>query len=1214
MRNKTISFRPKLEGAFRTRFYDTASKINASTSQAVLDKYISDELDWVENVCVTNIEQRKKYRAVWLLLRDLVRASWSACYRDGIFELSLPTLNAESINALGAKEEKDKLRSWLSESRLERLYTFENFIRSMEVTTSSKRSILTLVADGNELADRLLNANDIRAIIQPHLELVSENKRDNVTNHRLSDIWRYFRLTWATPSENTPGRTMQYLIRDYAVPEHPVMGIISLENCAVQITDRDKYIGWNAREFIEDMLAHDTAYAYDTILMLLKYIEDGIGGIKVDGICKPEEVNHPTDDIIQRLIYETAGEAEKRRQELLKDAMDDDYELADEDKSELGGGRKYSIHTEDALYQRKRAEQLARLLIAKKDLTGLVTNPDFENCWREFLFTERAGFTDQGHTAIRNALVAQKSKHIGSSMLELNVCGAIPPYNEVLGGKLAALFALSPQIINDYNIRYGNRESEIATRLKGAAVVRSADLVYVGTTSLYYVGSSQYNRLKLPREILGGDYDIKWLEIGKTNGFGTLHIGRSTTAALVEAAEHIGFTRINHVFGEGASPKLRLVNLSIRELLEVTPDDASELAKHAMSRIVYGAFLAKNAREYLLGKNSVPEYYFDNMSTDTISEKTTAITHYWSERWLGSRVKYKPIYERLRNFDKESIRVSKQLKESAGWEYKRLKEDNNVETASETAMGIQLGLDFVRSLYRGSSAYADKQGADLLTLIHIPTPLDDAVQISVKKGNDVVLTGSPGDGKTHIIRVLDSKLAKLPKAPVIELDASCLTNDELHIAWKQAREDKRPFVLAINAAVLFSLAEQFPDFQHATSAAQQVSNAVIFDDDAGKNNIDGVSVFDLSRREVLHGSIVGEAIKKITDSSFYHKCEQCQYRAECDVMKNRELLNDALFQDRLDVLFERVALKGQHVSLRELLSFLSYLIFGNRNCPELMRTSGNNQHSLLTLIYKDGKGSVFDYVRESFDPSLVSHPVYDEDLLAAKFPSDSWSQTRFDSPEAIDEKNTTQFDLRKREFFFFNKGGDILLRISDDDVGKFQALIEKDDKSCIKELIGKLNAFFGRHSKTELDMWHGHRFNNSPRKVLISAGKLKASDFAIGRPRLIHSMQEGIQTRVNYIRLQRKKYPETFLKVDWELFCLLLEAERGVPMLLIKDNVTTKRIWRFIEQLQQQSDIDGNDELAITIFDIDDKKELIATIDREDVRYSALSNSEKVQM
>ena len=117
--------------------------------------------------------------------------------------------------------------------------------------------------------------------------------------------------------------------------------------------------------------------------------------------------------------------------------------------------------------------------------------------------------------------------------------------------------------------------------------------------------------------------------------------------------------------------------------------------------------------------------------------------------------------------------------------------------------------------------------------------------------------------------------------------------------------------------------------------------------------------------------------------------------------------------------------------------------------------------------------------------------------------------------------------------------------------------------------------------------------------MLISAGKLKATQLSIGRPVLVKSMRDGIQTRANYIRLQRKDTPSIFLKVDYELYRLLLEAERGVPMLLIKDNETTKRVWRFIEQLQQVTDLDGNG-------DIDNKIELSVKIDREDKKYLSI--------
>ena len=128
----------------------------------------------------------------------------------------------------------------------------------MEARNSAGHDISELIADGPELANRIEQAHagriSIKQAVQPYLQLVTENERDQFTGLKISEIWRYFRLTWSTPSETTPGRTMQYLIRDAAHPMHAVMGIASLENCAVQITCRDDYIGWNQHAFIENIL------------------------------------------------------------------------------------------------------------------------------------------------------------------------------------------------------------------------------------------------------------------------------------------------------------------------------------------------------------------------------------------------------------------------------------------------------------------------------------------------------------------------------------------------------------------------------------------------------------------------------------------------------------------------------------------------------------------------------------------------------------------------------------------------------------------------------------------------------------------------------------------------------------------------------------------------------------------------------------------------
>jgi hypothetical protein len=295
-----------------------------------------------------------------------------------------------------------------------------------------------------------------------------------------------------------------------------------------------------------------------------------------------------------------------------------------------------------------------------------------------------------------------------------------------------------------------------------------------------------------------------------------------------------------------------------------------------------------------------------------------------------------------------------------------------------------------------------------------------------------------------------------------------------------------------------------------------------------------------------------------------------------------------------------------------LLSFLSYILFGGRDCSQLNATAGNDEYSLLSLIYGKGQGQAFEYMRRSFDPAEITHPVWDEKLLSAQV-KDNWVTDYFNTTEAIDSNNTAQFELRKRQFFFFNTDGQALIDICDDDISLFKRFMkEKDDKKIIKELIAKLNAFFGvKRTRAELDVWNGHRFNNSPRNILVSTDRFKASKFDIGRPMLRPSMQSGIDSGYNYIILRRSDNHDVFLRVDLEMFCLLAEAERGVPMLFI-ESPAAKRVWRFVEQLQGTIG-DHDDELTITLLDVEDKKELCVTIDMEDKRYTSIVQY-KIQM
>ncbi len=122
---------------------------------------------------------------------------------------------------------------------------------------------------------------------------------------------------------------------------------------------------------------------------------------------------------------------------------------------------------------------------------------------------------DEGRKALRIGLHSNKKTKIGSSMMDIIICGAIPPYAEMLGGKLVAMLMASPQVAREYQELYGNQAGEIASRVAGKDVIRPADLVFLTTTSLYHVGSSQYERIRIPGPRRN---EIAFEHIGKRKG------------------------------------------------------------------------------------------------------------------------------------------------------------------------------------------------------------------------------------------------------------------------------------------------------------------------------------------------------------------------------------------------------------------------------------------------------------------------------------------------------------------------------------------------------------------------------------------------------------------------------------------------------------------------------------------------------------------------
>ena len=96
----------------------------------------------------------------------------------------------------------------------------------------------------------------------------------------------------------------------------------------------------------------------------------------------------------------------------------------------------------------------------------------------------------------------------------------------------------------------------------------------------------------------------------------------------------------------------------------------------------------------------------------------------------------------------------------------------------------------------------------------------------------------------------------------------------------------------------------------------------------------------------------------------------------------------------------------------------------------LIKHQGTVNMISSNLIYS-GKGKLFTAINEAIDPINISHPIWDEKLLLNTIDQDSWIDGYAVPAEAISYDNEVLFNLRKRQFFFFNRHGIELLTILD---------------------------------------------------------------------------------------------------------------------------------------------------------------------------------------
>lgn len=569
-------------------------------------------------------------RAALLLLRDLRAQGW-------VVHWSGNTLVVEPAEK-DLDVEKEKLRVQLQE-RLKRdeqlsVASVRRFVEAMESPREYQgrfASIFSLMRDGEELAEAvqaaLASNTALSAVVDPYLQFVDAEVRCEFTGLRLMDVWRYFRHTWSNQYVSTPGRSMPILVRDRAAANHPVIGIASIGSAIVQLSERDKFIGWNSEDVLARIEERPSAADARWLLGRLEawrselYVAD----LVADGLYRDDWWDDAPEPAIEALRAESI--ARRRRHQRLGRKADFTYSRSRTDES-------WELRARSDLYRSKRSALLAELLRCRHVLT-----PSLQSGTAKSL-ADLLNSSD-ARRAVRWISRRAKSETVGTEIADITVCGAIAPYSHLLGGKLVSSLLASPSIVRGYDVRYGRQPSEIASAMAGRPIVRPSKLVFLGTTSLYGSGASQYNRINIPAEVLNGANSIRFTALGRSRSYGTSHLSQDTVQALTTLAERSqDGARVKSIFGEGASPKLR----KLREGLDLLGWPSDELLQHRRERIVYGVPLTSDPAMYLLRRSPRPQYLFDVEMPDD----TARISEWWRERWLRPRARRADVLAAVR--------------------------------------------------------------------------------------------------------------------------------------------------------------------------------------------------------------------------------------------------------------------------------------------------------------------------------------------------------------------------------------------------------------------------------------------------------------------------------------------------------------------------------------------------------------------------------------
>ncbi len=300
-----------------------------------------------------------------------------------------------------------------------------------------------------------------------------------------------------------------------------------------------------------------------------------------------------------------------------------------------------------------------------------------------------------------------------------------------------------------------------------------------------------------------------------------------------------------------------------------------------------------------------------------------------------------------------------------------------------------------RFLRTYSQARRDNSGTrgldEVAGLTYVETLLDQRLRPAILDGQYrlVIITGNAGDGKTAFIKNLEAEVRRQGgRVEQISDNASTFqhrgrqfvtnydgsqdegaerANDQVlteffaPFADSMPADGRRVHLIAINEGRLIDFFGSVPGQSEFGRLGRYILD--FFAED-GEDLPLWLLIVDLNRRSVVAelpsqpgSSIFERQLQAYLRPEFWAHCSSCRCRERCPIKFNADTLSDPVsgpaVRERLRRLFEIVHLRRQlHITMRDLRSALSWLIFRDRSCEDIAALlSGNPQPAQLQSLF-----------------------------------------------------------------------------------------------------------------------------------------------------------------------------------------------------------------------------------------------------------------------